>query len=205
MLSTYAIWAVLRAKRIRFVRSQHRRQPHELRNSILTAVFTMASKVSDWQLEFLILIVPAVCAHTVLASHLILTNFALITTIAFLILAGPPMSFAIEKMQDKKQKVHWSKKHSDDEDENGDDDIAASPSKPKANRIAAEAELPFRVSIDSAADAAHAAALSAQLLRWARILQLVISLRCRLSVDTNISTAPQSPHLNSANSAFPIT
>ncbi len=44
MLLTYAIWAALRAKRIAFVRAQHRRHP----GPILSAV----ARLSDWQLEF---------------------------------------------------------------------------------------------------------------------------------------------------------
>ncbi|SPC61632.1 related to GWT1 - GPI-anchored wall transfer protein [Ustilago sp. UG-2017b] len=202
MLTTYAIWAVIRAKRLRFVRSQDRRPVQDLRNPILVSLFRIAGRLSDWQLEYLVLIVPAVGAHTVLAQHLLLTNAALVAILLVLAASGPPMLKKAEKEQSKRDKRHWSKKHSDDEDDedlNEDNNANESRSAPTPDIAAAQAELPFRVSIDSAADAAHAAAAPPNFYDGPGS-----SYRdADLSVDTNLATAPQSPLLNSASSSHP--
>ncbi|CDR98503.1 hypothetical protein [Sporisorium scitamineum] len=203
MLLTYAIWAVLRAKRIRFVAEQHRRQPRELENTILAGSFTALARLSDQQLEFLILIVPAVCAHTVLAQHLLATNGVLIALLSFLVRTGPPL-LPKSANPDKTQKRHWSKKYSDDEDEGEEDEVAdnritrtsAEATLSPPNTAAAEAELPFRVSIDSAADAAHAAAAPPNFYNGPGSSRSDAD----LSIDTSLSTAPQSPLLGSAAS-----
>ncbi|SJX62363.1 related to GWT1-GPI-anchored wall transfer protein [Sporisorium reilianum f. sp. reilianum] len=198
MLLTYAIWAVLRAKRIRFVAAQHRRQPRELANPILAGIATALERVSDLQLEYLVLVVPAVCAHTVLATHLLATNGVLAALLLLLIRSGPPLS-PKTPASDKKQKRHWSKKYSDDEDDDDDDDAAnsAEASLSPPNAAAAEAELPFRVSIDSAADAAHATAAPPNFYDGPGSSSRSDA---DLSIDTLISTAPASPLLGSAAS-----
>ncbi|TKY86547.1 hypothetical protein EX895_004696 [Sporisorium graminicola] len=205
MILTYAIWAVLRAKRIRFVAAQHRRQPRELGNPVLTGALTVLAKLSDQQLEYLILIVPAVCAHTVFAPYLLATDGALIAVLVFLVRTGPPL-WVKSPSSDKQQKRHWSKKYSEDEDEDddNDDDLADNRGSNLANAplsppktASAEAELPFRVSIDSAADAAHAAAAPPNFYDGPGCSSRSDA---DLSIDTSMSTAPQSPLLGSASS-----
>lgn len=211
VLVTYAIWAVLRAKRIRFVRAQQRIHPKDLGNPVWASVFAAAAKLSDWQLEFLILIVPAVGAQTVLASHLLLTNITLIAGLVLLIRSGPPLPRKSETAQDQKLKRHWSKKYSDDEDDEDDEDETDKEGKePRAetsrllpNAAALEAELPFRVSIDSAAEAAHAAAAPPTFYDGPGSINSSYRTDGDLSIDTWMSTAPQSPMPGSANSVFP--
>ena len=210
MLATYAMWAVLRAQRIRFVRAQHQRQPGEIANPVLASLWTAAARLSDWQLEFLILIVPAVSSHTVLASHLVLTNGALLATVLVLIWFGPPLQQKQARgTHETRQKRHWSKKYSDDEDDDGNDDEGENNKDARADTprwkpsAAAEAELPFRVSIDSAADAAHAAAAPPNFYDGpGSMMSASMRNEADLSIDTLMSTAPQSPMLGSANSAF---
>ncbi|KAF6767261.1 GWT1 [Kalmanozyma brasiliensis GHG001] len=194
MLLTYAVWAVLRAKRIRFVRAQHRRPPREL--ATLASISTATASLSDWQLEFLILIVPAVSAHTVLATHLIATNCVLLAVLAFLIRSGPPLPGHLRPNKDKRQKRHWSKKESDDD--SADEDHKASVPSDSTDTIAAEADLPFRVSVDSAADAAHAAAAPPTFYDGPGS---PLRLDTELSLDTAIDTASRSPNPGSSTSA----
>ncbi|SNX84575.1 related to GWT1 - GPI-anchored wall transfer protein [Melanopsichium pennsylvanicum] len=199
ILATYAIWAVLRAKCLRFVRAQYRRQPHESGNTIFTSIFEATAKLSDWQLEFLILIVPAVGAHTILASQLNTTLGVFVISLLLLIRSGPTTQQKSQHAQEpKKQKRHWSKKYSGYEDDG--DEIHTHPTdaqqdalRPCPNLPAAEAELPFRVSIDSAADAAHAAAAPPNFYDGPGSLTSLSRTHAGLSIDTSTSTSPQSP------------
>jgi phosphatidylinositol glycan class W len=213
VLATYAAWALLRAKRIRFVGALHRRRPNELSNVVLAHVFAAAARLSDWQLEFVILIVPVVAAHTVLASQLSLTIGALLVLLVVLERTGPPSARADRPAQNSARKQHWSKKYmDDDEDGRQDDDAsayrepagpagAAAPRRP-SDALVAEAELPFRVSIDSAADAAHAAAAPPNFYDGPGSSSAALRSNADLSIDTSISTAPRSPLLGSAGSTF---
>ncbi|GAC71605.1 uncharacterized membrane protein [Moesziomyces antarcticus T-34] len=213
VLATYAAWALLRAKRIRFVGALHRRRPNELSNVVLAHVFAAAARLSDWQLEFVILIVPVVAAHTVLASQLSLTIGALLVLLVVLERTGPPSARADRPAQNSTRKQHWSKKYmDDDEDGRQDDDAsayrepagpagAAAPRRP-SDALVAEAELPFRVSIDSAADAAHAAAAPPNFYDGPGSSSAALRSDADLSIDTSISTTPRSPLLGSAGSTF---
>lgn len=208
MLLTYAIWAVLRAKRIRFVRAEHRIQPQALGHPGLSASFSALAKLSDWQLEFLILIVPAVSAHTVLASHLVLTNAALSALLLLLVRGGPPLLQNPGPLYAQKQERHWSKKYSDDEEidvpgERVGSSLQTNMSRLKPNAPATEPELPFRVSIDSAADAAHAAAAPPNFYDGPSSYNSSFGSNADFSVDAPSSATSQSPTLGLASSVFP--
>ncbi len=147
VLATYAVWALLRAKRIRFVTALHRRRPNELDNVVLAHVFAAAARLSDWQLEFVILIVPVVAAHTVLASHLALTTGALLVLLLVLERAGPPSARAESPAQNSTRKQHWSKKYIDDDEDGRQDDDASAYREPTAQQDPTHQDaLPTRLS-----------------------------------------------------------
>ncbi|GAC95283.1 GPI-anchored wall transfer protein 1 [Pseudozyma hubeiensis SY62] len=199
MLLTYAIWAVLSAKRIRFVRKDRRWRPND--SSPWSHVTAIMDKFSDWQLEFLVLIVPAVASHTVFATHLLATNGVLIAILVCLLRSGASLPSKTKGKNDSKDKRHWSKKFSDDEDQDDlvvDTGIHATTSS-LAPSATAEPEPPFRVSIDSAADAAHASAAPPNFYSGPGSSSYHSDLD--LSIDTSVSTAPQSPILGSATSS----
>ncbi|KAJ9476259.1 GPI-anchored wall transfer protein 1 [Pseudozyma hubeiensis] len=198
MLLTYAIWSVLRAKRIHFVRADRRWRPTG--NSAWFRAMAAMDKLSDWQLEFLILIVPAVAAQTVNATHLLATNCVLIAILVTLLRSGAPLPSKLKAKKDSKDKRHWSKKFSDDEDQDDLVDTSIHATTPSlAPSTAAEPEPPFRVSIDSAADAAHASAAPPNFYSGPGSSSYHSDLD--LSIDTSTSTAPQSPILGSETSS----
>ncbi|PWY99824.1 GWT1-domain-containing protein [Testicularia cyperi] len=192
LLLSYLLWAAIRATRLRFVSTStstppsHRStQPSGLA-SLATALRPL-DRLSDWQLEFLILVVPPICGHTLLSNRLVLLNLLLAATIAAVLHSsrtsavssqhGKLKAFNGPSLSSSTRKRHWSKKLSDDEDDDDDDnndndndsDVVVGNNEnhrsdavgsldPRTSLVDANGELPFRVSIDSAADAAHAAA-----------------------------------------------
>lgn len=200
MLLTYAIWSVLRAKRLRFVRETRQLRPSELGYSALSYLVAALAGLGDWQLEFLILVAPAVCAHTILATHLVATNCALLVLLVLLIRSEPSLSPKRSSIREQKQKRHWSKKFSDDEDQDDDDSRhkIAKASSFVTSSATIEVEPPFRVSIDSAADAAHAAAAPPNFYDGPGS---AFRSDLDLSIDTSMITAPQSPVAASAASS----
>ncbi|PWN51397.1 GWT1-domain-containing protein [Violaceomyces palustris] len=175
-LTTYALWAALRSRNLAFC--QHSKSPGWLRRTCL----------SDWQLELAILVLPMICANTVLASHLVLLNSFLAMATAWILLHYPhpdrkrgestsastsdSTSDAIPSSTSKgkarassgsglegtlveRRRQHWSQKYS--VQRKFDSDLVDSQ-----GRVLPDLdESKFRVSIDSAGDAANAEAAPA--------------------------------------------
>jgi hypothetical protein len=58
MLLTYALWAAVRAKRLKFVISSESRSAHEPLHSGVSNIYHILERLSDWQFEFILLVVP---------------------------------------------------------------------------------------------------------------------------------------------------
>ncbi|KAN0064484.1 Glucosaminyl phosphatidylinositol (GlcN-PI) nositol acylation protein [Thecaphora frezii] len=169
MLTTYALWAVLRARRLRFVARSDLRQPSQLPSAPLRAAMQAVSLLPDGPLEFLVLIAPAIGALTVLSDRLWLLNLAIASLASFLYFSTTEASpsdgkrpanantkaDADAKVQTKKQR--WSKRNSDEDDDDDDDDDLLEELLTDTDG-SFSGEPPIRVSIDSAAEAAHLAA-----------------------------------------------
>lgn len=179
-LTTYTLWASLRSRRLCF--ADVTTSPKMGKDRSLTTILLQVLN-QDWFSEYAVLILPLVLATTVLARHLLALNAILSVTSGCILLKYPPprsgaSSFKGDGPKDNepsppiaKHKRHWSQRESsdeEDEDEAKEREEVLQKSSPRQSTptflsplsngdIHDETE-PFRVSVDSAADQAHASA-----------------------------------------------
>lgn len=156
-LTTYTLWSVMRnrglSRHIRYENAFLRKTRFEDHTSSLLDI------LQSWSLEFLVLVVPLVLACTILADHLLLLN-SILAAFSIAILALQPVRMNTERQLKGLQprSKHWSKESDDEEDEDEERErLSIESDTILISRPSINAE-PFRVSIDSAAEAALASA-----------------------------------------------
>ncbi|PWN90677.1 GWT1-domain-containing protein [Acaromyces ingoldii] len=167
-LTTYTLWATLRSRRLCFVGASSSSLAKKGTNAGgLGGVFS-----NEWLLEFAVLIISLILATSVLAQHLLALNAFLGTAAAYVLLRYPSPTLALRKKEaaapsrNGKHRRHWSQRESSDEEEEDEADerkelLQSSNGAKVASQEDEEDEEPFRVSVDSAADQAHASAFPA--------------------------------------------
>ncbi|MCO5566128.1 hypothetical protein L7F22_019804 [Adiantum nelumboides] len=153
-LTTYTLWAVLRNRGLtRYIEDGNHSKKRRIEEYL-------SEHLQSWSLEFFVLVVPIVLACTVLAEHLVLFNGGLAgLSIAILLFHPAQVSIGPRNGIHPKSK-HWSKESDDEEDEDEERErLSISADQTAKPRVPVAME-PFRVSIDSAAEAATAAANS---------------------------------------------
>ncbi|PWN33097.1 GWT1-domain-containing protein [Meira miltonrushii] len=154
-LTTYTLWAVLRNRGL----TSHIESGKDSRKRKIDDNSSLLSeRLQTWSIEFIVLVVPIVLACTVLAEHLILLNGGL-AGLSVLILLLHPAKISTEAPNGTQPKSkHWSKESDDEEDEDEERErLSISADQEAKNHTSIVAE-PFRVSIDSSAEAAAASA-----------------------------------------------
>lgn len=154
-LTTYTLWAALRNRgltsHIENGENDRKRRTDDYSSSL-------SERIQAWSVEFFVLVVPIVLACTVLAEYLLLLNGGLAAlSIAVLLLQPAQVSTEAPNGTQSKSK-HWSKESDDEEDEDEEKERLSISADQKAKSRAPIVTGPFRVSIDSAAEAAAASA-----------------------------------------------
>lgn len=152
-LTTYGLWAVLRNRGLTLAhderRAARRRGKSASEQSILTT----------WTAELGVLVVPVILACTVLADHLVSLNAIIVAACAYVLIRYPPPTHVASPSSNearKTKKDHWSKVSDDEEDEDEERERVVGVQKTTLGSPALDE--PLRVSVDSAGDAARAAA-----------------------------------------------
>lgn len=166
-LTTYTLWATLRSRRLCFVGASSSLAKKGTNAGGLRGIFS-----NEWLLEFAVLIVSLILATSVLAQHLLALNAFLGAASAYVLLRYPSPALALRKKEaaapsrSGKHRRHWSQRESSDEEEEDEAEereelLRSSNGARVASQEDEEDEEPFRVSVDSAADQAHASAFPA--------------------------------------------
>ena len=151
-LTTYALWACLRSRRLLVDDVQRPTTP------LLRSSRRLAWAGWTWWAELVILVVPIILAVTVLSGHLLALNGVLVAACA-VVLHSYPAAVAVGARQEKRHKRHWSRRDSDsDSDGSGGIDDEGDGQARRAPQEHTGRDDPLRISVDSAADAARASA-----------------------------------------------
>lgn len=154
-LTTYTLWAVLRNRGLtRHVDNGFNSRQRRIEDNSPS----IQKSLQSWSIEFVVLVIPIVLACTVLADYLVLLNGGLAgLSIAIMLFQPAQISNEGRNVKQTRSK-HWSKESDDEEDEDEERErlsIGADQNVKSHTYIATD---PFRVSIDSAAEAAAASA-----------------------------------------------
>lgn len=147
-LTTYTLWASLRSRKIVF-RDQ---QPITANPSTFASRWT-GPALQVWLIELFILVVPIILALTILSNHLMSMNGIILLASAYVLHFYPGPK--VEKQKEEAQKRHWSKRHSDVEEE---DEMDVRTVQERSPQYEMSNEGPLRISVDSVADSALASA-----------------------------------------------
>lgn len=155
-LTTYVLWAALRNRGLLFVEENARSQRAQNVPLLLHALTSLTPDDvwTIWSIEMVILVLPIILACTVMSGHLVLLNGFLASLAGVLIWAFPSVAPMRLKKKDEKG-VHWSRRGSSASEDEEDSSYRTNQLMQQQGDVF---EHPFRVSVDSAAEAAHVAA-----------------------------------------------